>query len=214
MGLIRVLIADDHASFRNGLRRLLRLFPEIEVVGEAVSGAAALQQTTLLQPDIILMDVQMPDGNGIDATAEILRMSPHIGVLMLTMFEDDDSVFAAMCVGARGYLLKGADRAEIGRAITSVANGEAIFSPAIAQRLMAYFTRVQRAAPAVVFPELSEREREVLACIAQGLSNAEIAARLCISGKTVRNHVSNTFAKLQVADRAQAIIRARESGLR
>ena len=214
MDPIRVLVADDHAFFRTGLRGLLRLLPEIEMVGEAATGAEAVQQTAVLQPDVILMDMQMPDGNGIDATAAILRMSPHIGVLMLTMFEDDDSVFAAMCVGARGYLLKGADRGEIGRAITAVYRGEAIFSPAIAQRLMTYFSRVQHAAPPVIFPELSDREREVLALIAQGLSNAEIAARLVISGKTVRNHVSNIFAKLQVADRAQAIIRARESGLR
>lgn len=211
---IRVLIADDHAFFRIGLRGLLRLFPEIEVVGEAASGEEAVQQTAVLQPDVILMDVKMPDGNGIDATAALLRMSPHVGVLMLTMFEDDDSVFAAMCVGARGYLLKGADRGEIGRAITSVYRGEAIFSPAIAQRLMTYFARVQAAAPPVLFPELSDREREVLTLIAQGLSNTEIAAKLYISGKTVRNHVSNIFAKLQVADRAQAIIRARESGLK
>jgi DNA-binding NarL/FixJ family response regulator len=212
MSTIRVLIADDHAFFRKGLRGLLRLVPEVEVVGEAASGVEAVAQTAALQPDIILMDVQMPDMNGVDATRQVLEMSPHIGVLMLTMFEDDDSVFAAMRVGARGYLLKGADREEIARALQAVRSGEAIFSPAIAQRLIHYFRAVEQARP-VAFPELSEREREVLELIARGHTNAEIAARLRLSAKTIRNHASNIFAKLQVADRAQAIIRARDRGL-
>jgi DNA-binding NarL/FixJ family response regulator len=212
MSTIRVLIADDHAFFRKGLRGLLRLLPEVEVVGEAASGVEAVAQTTALQPDIILMDVQMPDLNGVDATRQVLEMSPHIGVLMLTMFEDDDSVFAAMRVGARGYLLKGADREEIARALHAVRGGEAIFSPAIAQRLIHYFRTVEQARP-VAFPELSEREREVLELIARGHTNGEIAARLRLSAKTIRNHASNIFAKLQVADRSQAIIRARDRGL-
>jgi DNA-binding NarL/FixJ family response regulator len=212
MSTIRVLIADDHAFFRKGLRGLLRLLPEVEVVGEAASGVEAVAQTAALQPDIILMDVQMPELNGVDATRQVLEMSPHIGVLMLTMFEDDDSVFAAMRVGARGYLLKGADREEIARALHAVRGGEAIFSPAIAQRLIHYFRAVEQARP-VAFPELSEREREVLELIARGHTNGEIAARLRLSAKTIRNHASNIFAKLQVADRSQAIIRARDRGL-
>jgi DNA-binding NarL/FixJ family response regulator len=212
MTSIRLLIVDDHAFFRKGLRGLLKLVPEIEVVGEADSGAEALAQTAALQPDIILMDVQMPDVNGVEATRQVLAMSPHIGVLMLTMFDDDDSVFAAMRVGARGYLLKGADREEIARAIQAVRNGEAIFSQAIAQRLIHYFSAVHQARPPA-FPELSEREREVLELIARGHSNAQIADELSLSRKTIRNHVSNIFGKLQVADRAQAIIRARDSGL-
>jgi DNA-binding NarL/FixJ family response regulator len=212
MDVIRVLIADDHAFFRKGLRGLLQLIPEVELVGEAESGAQALALAGELQPDVVLMDVQMPDMNGIDATRAVLAMSPHMGVLMLTMFDDDDTVFAAMRVGARGYLLKGADRGEIGRAIKAVRAGEAIFSPPIAQRLMHYFAAPQPArSPA--FPELTDREREVLDLIAQGLSNTDIAARLVLSGKTVRNHVSNIFAKLQVAGRAEAIVRARTEGL-
>lgn len=212
MELTRVLIADDHAYFRKGLRALLKAIPEVEVVGEAADGNEAVEMAMALQPDIILMDIHMPHRNGAEATQEVLRTSPHIGILMLTMLEDDEFVFAAMRMGARGYLLKGADRAEIARAIKAVSNGEAIFSPAIAQRLMHIFTRAERPA-AHVFPELSEREREVLELIARGLSNSEIAARLHISGKTVRNHITNIFAKLQVADRSEAIARARAEGL-
>ena len=214
MDTIRVLIADDHAAFRKGLRGMLSLVPEVEVVGEAAGGLEAVSQTSALQPDVILMDVQMPDLNGIDATQRVLAMSPHIGVLMLTMFEDDDSVFAAMRVGARGYVLKGADRDEVRRAIKAVSQGEAIFSPAIAQRLMHYFGGLaQLASRTLPFPQLSDREREVLTLIAQGLSNSEIAVRLYLSAKTVRNHVSNIFAKLQVASRSEAISRARSEGL-
>jgi DNA-binding NarL/FixJ family response regulator len=213
MEAIRVLIADDHASFRDGLRRLLTLVPEVEVVGESATGNDTITQAAALQPDIILMDLQMPDLNGVEATRRILEMSPHIGILVLTMFEDDDSVFAAMRTGARGYLLKGADRGEIGRAIKAVSSGEAIFSPAIAHRLMEYFATVTSQTHRSAFPQLTEREHEVLALIAQGVSNADIAARLHLSAKTVRNHVSNIFNKLQVVDRAHAIILARDAGL-
>jgi DNA-binding NarL/FixJ family response regulator len=213
MEAIRVLIADDHASFRDGLRRLLKLVPDVEVVGEAATGNDTIKQALELQPDIILMDLQMPDLNGIEATRHILDMSPHIGILVLTMFEDDDSVFAAMRTGARGYLIKGADREEIGRAIKAVGRGEAIFSPVIAQRLMQYFAAVTAQTRRPAFPQLTEREREVLELIAQGCGNADIASRLHLTAKTVRNHVSNIFNKLQVADRAQAIIRARNAGL-
>jgi len=213
MEAIRVLIADDHASFRDGLRRLLSLLAEVEVVGEAASGNDTIKQAAALQPDVILMDLQMPDLNGVEATRRILEMSPHVGILMLTMFEDDDSVFAAMRTGARGYLLKGADRGEIGRAIKAVSSGEAIFSPAIAHRLMQYFAAVTSQTRPPAFPQLTEREREILELIAHGHNNADIADRLHLSAKTVRNHVSNIFNKLQVADRAQAIILARDARL-
>jgi DNA-binding NarL/FixJ family response regulator len=212
METIRVLIADDHDYFRRGLRALLRLIPEVELVGEATNGDEAIEQAVALQPDLILMDLHMPGRSGVAATSEILRTSPHIGVLMLTMVEDDESLFAAMRVGARGYLLKGADRAELSRAIRAVSSGEAIFSPAMAQRLLTFFNQAPRpTAPA--FPELSEREREVLALIGRGLSNSEIALRLHISGKTVRNHITNIFAKLDVSERSEAISRARDAGL-
>jgi DNA-binding NarL/FixJ family response regulator len=209
---LRVLIADDHGFFREGLHGLLDSLPDTEVVGEATTGAEAIALAAALQPDVILMDVKMPGLNGIEATRRIVHTSPHIAVLMVTMYEDDDSVFAAMRAGARGYLLKGANQAEILRAIRAVGNGEAIFGPGIARRLIGFFGSPPSAPAPQVFPELTEREREVLAMIAQGRSNAEIAERLFLSLKTVRNHVSNVFSKLQVADRAQAAIRAREAG--
>ena len=213
METIRVLIADDHALFRDGLRALLNSVPDVEFVGEASTGDEATAHAAALQPDVILMDIQMPGLNGIEATRRILKVSPHIGVIVLTMFEDDDSVFAAMRAGARGYILKGADQAEVLRAIRAVASGEALFGPAIAQKVIGFFAGSHANLPPQVFPELTDREREVLNLIAQGLNNAEIAERLVLSGKTIRNHVSNIFSKLQVADRAQAIIRAREAGL-
>ncbi len=209
---IRVLIVDDHAPFRAGLRALLTSVPEMEVAGEAENGEDAIREAAKLQPDVILMDIQMPGMNGIEATRQIYQSSPHIGVIVLTMFEDDDSVFAAMRAGARGYLLKGADQAEILRAIHAVKSGEAMFGPAIARRLINFFNQVQLQAQNP-FPELTDREREVLDMIARGSNNAEIASALTLSQKTVRNHVSNIFNKLQVADRAQAIIRARDAGL-
>lgn len=209
---IRVLIVDDHAPFREGLRALLSSVPDMSVVGEAESGEAAIQSAAKLQPDVILMDIQMPNMNGIEATRQIYQSSPHIGVIVLTMFEDDDSVFAAMRAGARGYLLKGADQAEILRAIHSVKSGEAMFGPAIARRLISFFNQVQPQAQNP-FPQLTDREREILDMIARGMNNTEIASAFTLSPKTVRNHVSNIFNKLQVADRAQAIIRARDAGL-
>ena len=211
---LRVLIADDHPVFRDGLRTLLASVPETEVVGEVSTGDEAIVQAAALQPDVILMDLHMPGLNGIEASRAILRASPHIGILVLTMFEDDDSVFAAMLAGARGYLLKGADQIEIVRALTAVSHGEAIFSPSIAGRLTHYFSMLRNASLPQAFPELTEREREILTLIAQGCNNTGIASRLVLSPKTVRNHVSNIFNKLQVADRAQAIIRAREAGLK
>ncbi|HMQ56607.1 MAG TPA: response regulator transcription factor [Anaerolineae bacterium] len=208
---IRVLIADDHPLFRDGVRALLNSLPAAQVVGEAATGAEAVAQAEALQPDVILMDILMPDLNGIEATRQILGQNPTIGILMLTMFEDDESVFAAMRVGARGYILKGADQVEIWHAIQAVARGEALFGPAIARRLINFFSRAS--IPTHPFPELTEREHEILSLMAQGYSNAEIAETFVLSPKTVRNHVSNIFSKLQVADRAHAIVKAREAGL-
>src|SRR5829696_5016973 len=209
---IRILIADDHPHFRDGLRALLASDSSLEVVGDAGDGEEAISLAADLQPDVILMDLGMPGVGGIEATRRILRTSPHISVLVISMYEDDDSVFAALKAGARGYLLKGALKAEILRSIRAVVSGEAIFGPAIAHRLMRYFAN-PRPAQGEAFPELTDREREILELIARHETNPEIAEKLHLSPKTVRNHVSNIFTKLQVADRAQAIIRAREAGL-
>jgi DNA-binding NarL/FixJ family response regulator len=210
---IRILIADDHAPFREGLRALLLSARDLEVVGEAGTGDETVLLAARLQPDVILMDLQMPGINGIEATRRILFTSPHISILVISMFEDDDSVFAALRAGARGYLLKGALKAEVLRAIRAVSSGEAIFGPVIAKRLMGYFAGIRSDATPQAFPDLTEREREILALIAQHQTNPEIAQQLGLSQKTVRNHVSNIFSKLQVVDRAEAIIRAREAGL-
>jgi DNA-binding NarL/FixJ family response regulator len=210
---VHVLIADDHAVFRWGLRTLLGSEPDMQVVGEAATGREVLERAAELQPDVILMDIQMPQINGIDATRRILEANPHVGVVVLTMFEDDESVFSAMRAGARGYILKGAPPSEILKVVRAVAGGEAHFGPEIAKRLMDFFSAPKPASPEDAFPELSSREREVLDLIARGHSNAKIAARLFVSPKTVANHLSRIFTKLQVADRAHAIIRAREAGL-
>ena len=213
LATLRVVIADDHVVFRDGLRALLTSAPETELVGEASTGEEAVTLVARVQPDVVLMDLQMPGLNGIDAARRIAQSSPRVNVLMLTMFDDDASVFAAMRAGARGYLLKGAKHMEMLRAIRAVGSGEAIFSPSIADRLMTFFETIRPATPPQVFPELSEREREILSLIAQGHRNPDIAARLVLSPKTVRNHVSNILDKLQVADRATAIVRARDAGL-
>ena len=207
---MRVLIADDHLFYREGLRVMLGAVPEVQLVGEATTGDEAIERALALQPDVVLMDLKMPGATGIEATRRIVRESPRIGVLVLTMF-DDDSVFAAIRAGARGYLLKDARLDDVVRAIDAVGRGEAIFSPSIAERLLAYFAR-NRPIP-TAFPELTEREHEILALIAHGHSNEQIAEQLVVSIKTVRNHVSIIFSKLQVADRAQAVVRAREAGL-
>ncbi len=211
--VVRVVIVDDHPMFRKGLRLLLESLPDFELVGEACDGPSALALARQFQPDVMLMDLQMPGLNGVEATRQILRESPHIGILVLTMYDDDELVFAAMRAGARGYLLKGADQDEILTAIHTVSLGGAIFGPAIANRLIAFFASPKPALPADLFPELTDREAEILDLVAQGMSNPEIADKLVLSGKTVRNHVSNVFSKLQVADRAHAIVKAREAGM-
>ena len=207
-----MLIADDHRLFRDGIKAVMASVPDVDVIGEAATGEDAVAHASELQPDVVLMDLQMPGLNGIEATRQLARSNPNIGIIVLTMFEDDDSVFAAMRAGARGYVLKGADQSELLRAIRAVANGEALFGPSIARRLTAFFA-TSRQALAVPLPELTDREREILGLIARGLSNTDIAARLVISHKTVRNHISSIFSKLQVADRTHAILRAREAGL-
>ncbi len=208
---IQILISEDSKAFREGLRDLLKAVPGMQLVGEASNGSEAVALARRLQPDVILMDLHMPDLNGIEATRHILRTSPHIAILVLTMYDDDGSVFAAMRAGARGYLLKGALKNEILRAIRGVAAGEAIFGPLIAQRMVTYFSQLRPAAAA--FPELTNREQEILALMVQGKKNKEIAHQLQINLKTVQNHISNIFAKLQASDRAEAILRAHDAGL-
>ena len=213
METLRILVAEDHPLFRKGMISLLSSVPEFEVVGEAATGEEAVVRAADLQPDVILMDLQMPEVNGIEATRRILQESPSVRILIVTLFEDDDSVFMALRAGARGYVLKDADEEEMVHAIQAVSRGEAIFSPAIATRVLAYFAAPGPVAPPQVFPTLTDREREILNLIAQGHPNPAIARQLSLSTETVGNYVSNIFTKLQVADRAQAIIRAREAGL-
>ena len=205
------MIAEDHPVFRDGLRTLFDGVPDLEVAAVVASGEEAVTVARDLQPDVVIMDLRLPGVNGIDATRQIVGSSPHIRVLVLTMFDDDESVFSAMRAGARGYILKDADQVDVIRATRSVAAGEAVFGPAVAERVLGYFSG-SRLATATPFPELTERERELLALLARGLTNTVIAERLGVALKTVRNHVSNVFTKLQVADRAEAIVKAREAG--
>ncbi len=212
MEQITILIADDHPLFRKGLRALLATMPQVRVLGEASNGADAVRLAAELRPDVVLMDLQMPGGDGLSAVRAIVAAQPETRVLVVTMFQDDDSIFAAMRAGARGYVLKDMDDDDITRAILAVGRGDAIFSPAIATRMMSFFSaRPAQLIPA--FPELTESERNVLRLMAKGLNNDAIAQQLAFSPKTVRNYISNIFAKLQVADRAQAIVRARDAGL-
>ena len=209
---LTILIADDHPVFRKGLKALLASMPDVALAGEATNGAEAIRLADQLQPDVILMDLNMPGEGGLSAIRQIVQTSPHIRILVVTMFRDDDSVFAAMRAGARGYVLKDMDDEDIARAILAVGNGDAIFSPAIAERLMNFFN-ARPALPLELFPDLTPSERNVLKLMAQGASNDAIALQLSFSAKTVRNYVSNIFSKLQVADRAQAIVKARSAGI-
>jgi len=210
---LRILVADDSADFREGITALLASVDGLELVGEAVDGQQAVDGALQLQPDVLLMDLHMPGRNGIEATRDIVAAAPHIAVLVLTMHEDDDSVFSAVRAGARGYLVKGARQAELLRALRTVADGGAVFGPAIARRMIGFFEAAASAASASPFPDLTMREREILDLVARGWSNQQIAAQLDLSIKTVRNHVSSVFTKIQVVDRAQAIVKAREAGI-
>ncbi|MDO9087186.1 MAG: response regulator transcription factor [Anaerolineaceae bacterium] len=212
MNKINVMIVDDHPVFRFGLISLISSISEMEIIAECTDGEEAIREAARLLPDIILMDINIPGMNGIEATRKIIESNPKVGILVITMF-DDDSVFDAMRAGARGYILKGSDPEETVRAIYSVLNGEAIFSPKVAERLINYFSTKKAHTHQVVFPELTDRERDVLELITQGLTNTSISERLVLSPKTVRNHVSNIFGKLQVSDRSQAVIKAREAGM-
>ena len=219
---IRVVLADDHTLFREGVASLPERAPDIQLVGEAATGENAIHLAGELLPDVVLLDLQMPGMGGIEATRALVRENPRVGVIVLTMFEDDESVFAAMRAGARGYVLKDADRGSLLRAIRAVAGGEALLGAAVAQRVLQHFgppaahdaePQSARPAPSTAFEQLTPRELEVLRLIAAGRRNREIAEQLVLSEKTVGNHISNIFSKLQVADRVQAIFRAREAGL-
>lgn len=215
---IKLLIVDDHTLFRDGLRAIFLAVKDIEVVGEAASGKEAIAVSLAQTPDVILMDIQMDDMNGIEATRRILDTLPDTRIVMLTMLEDSESLFAAMMAGARSYVLKGADKAEVLRTIRAVASGDVLFGSTIASQVSEYFRNLNtnlasQQAEDDNFAGLTDREMEILDLIARGLNNHEIAGKLHIAVKTVSNHISNIFNKLQVVDRAQAIIKAREAGL-
>lgn len=214
MEKIRVLIADDQTITRSGLQMLLSTQDDLEIVGTARDGQEAIALADSLQPDVILMDLHMPEVNGIDATRRIHRTSPKIGILILTIFEDDTSVFPAIRAGARGYLLKNTEEDELLRAIQTIASGGAIFSPGIAQKVLGYLNAPQpKLVAANLFDELTERERGILELIAQGKTNAEIAGQLSLSPKTVSNYISNVLLKVQATDRAKLMLMALEAGL-
>ena len=207
--VIRVVLADDHPVVIAGLRALLGSLAGFDVVGEASDGASVVREVQLTRPDVVLMDVRMPGTDGLEATRRIRALAPETAVLMLTMLDDDETVLAAMRAGAQGYLLKGAGQDELARALRGVVAGEAIFGPGVAARMLQHFAE-SRSGP---FPQLTDRERQILDLIAGGLRNHAIAERLGLSPKTVANHISSIFSKLQVTDRSEAIVRAREQGL-
>lgn len=209
---VRVMLVEDHPLYRRGLRTLLSTVSMIDVIGECGDGTEAVQMAAELLPDVVLMDLQLPGQSGIAATRMIVEASPTSKVLVVSLFRDEDSVFAALRAGARGYILKDASEEEVIRAISAVAAGESLFSPEIATRVLAWFAQIRPISPQV-FPQLTERERDILHLLASGQSNAEIANTLSVSVKTIANNVSNIFGKLQVSDRAEAIILARDAGL-
>ena len=211
-GTLAVLVVDDHQVFRMGMVALLSSLEGIRVVGEAADVDSAVSGAATLRPDVVVMDLHLGDESGVEATRRIVADHPGIGVLAVTMMDDDDSVFAAMRAGARGYLLKGAGPDDIERAVRAVARGEVLLAPEVATRAIGFMTALP-AAHDVAFPQLTIREREILDLVARGLDNTSISRRLVLSPKTVRNHLSNVFTKIQVVDRAQAIVRAREAGL-
>jgi DNA-binding NarL/FixJ family response regulator len=211
--IVRVVHADDHPMYRYGLRAALASMDEIEVVGEAATGTELLTVVDATNPDVVLTDLAMPGLDGAAATRQILARHPHVGVLVLTMHDEDEALFGALRAGARGYLLKGADRSEIIRAVLAIAAGEAVYGGNVARRIVDFFTGAHRDYAAKVFPELTDREREVLDLVAAGCGNHEIARRLVLSEKTVRNHISTILYKLQVRDRAAAVAKARDAGL-
>jgi DNA-binding NarL/FixJ family response regulator len=210
---VRIVIADDHPMFRYGLRAVLAAAAEVEVVGDAADGGELVVLVEQTRPDVVLTDLAMPGLDGATAARQILDRFPGIGVLVLTMHEDDEALFGALRAGARGYLLKGADREEIVRAVLAVAAGDAVYSATVARRIVGFFTSAHQSYTAQVFPELTTREREILDLVAAGLGNHEIARRLVLSEKTVRNNVAAILTKLQLPDRAAAVARARDSGL-
>jgi len=211
---LRVVIADDHPVFRDGLQSTLADEPSLEVLAAVADGEAAVSAAVDGAADVVLMDLRMPGGGGIEATTRILAQRPGTAIVVLTMSEDDDSVFAALRAGAKGYLLKEAQADDIVRAVRAVASGEAVFGPRIADRVLAFFSAAGlRGTSAAPFPQLTDREREVLDLVGRGCDNATIARRLFLSDKTVRNHVSACLTKLQVASRAEAVALARDAGL-
>jgi DNA-binding NarL/FixJ family response regulator len=207
--MITVLIADDHAMVREGLRALLSSMDGYELAGTASTGADAIRETVLLKPDLLVLDIGFPDLSGIEVVRRLAKAAPSVKILMLTMYDDDESILGAVRAGALGYVLKGADADDLLRAIAAVAAGEAIFGPGLARRAL----QVLSAPPEPAFAQLNPREREVLELIASGLSNQAIAAKLGLSTNTISNHISSIFGKLQVGSRAEAIVRARSAGL-
>jgi DNA-binding NarL/FixJ family response regulator len=216
MEKISVLIVDDHTLFRKGIRKMLEAEDDIQVIGEAATGQEALEQARLLYPDVILMDIKMPDMDGLQATRMLTREMPHIGIIFCTMFEDDEFIFAGLKAGGRGYILKESDPETMLRAIRAVSKHESLLSPPIARKVLQHFANIPDAGKErniSPWDGLTEREREVLALIGKGSSNKEIATQLSISEKTVKNHVANIFSKLHVCDRTQAVIYAIKQGL-